>query len=528
MAVISESFISYDTSFFLMPSKSVYKHPSASTCFVGVDIGSQSVKTCAVNTEGQVLASSSYSYGISYPKSGWAEEDATLWWIGIKKTLSNVLKQVKADDVCAVAFSGQAPTIIPIDKEGTPLSPAIIWTDNRSTEECKIIEETVGEKRVFATSGNRIDPYFGGGKILWYKRNRPKLFGKTWRILQSHSYPIFKLTNQTVTDYSTAGLCSPFYDYSKKDWSHELCRDLGIDYELLPQINSSSAIAGEVTGNAADETGLKKGTPVIVGGADYASSALSVGVVEEGDAAITLGTACNFIISMASPKYDERLLSTSHVVKDTYLAGGSSYAGGTLRWLRDQIFDLEAGFLKDTDVSLYEIMDNKASNIPVGSENLIAFPYLVGGLAPIWDPYARGIYFGLTPKHSKAHLYRAVLEAAGYSFLYTCSIVESKGIRPKMIYGVNGGTRSRLWRQILSDILGIPIAHIQENVGAPVGDVILAGVGVGQFKDEKIAKDWANVCETNYPNIENSIKYKKYFNIYQELYEKTKDLFASL
>jgi sugar (pentulose or hexulose) kinase len=398
--------------------------------------------------------------------------------------------------------------------------------DNRSIEECKIIEQKIGEKKVFSLSGNRIDPFFGGVKYLWFKRNRPKIYKKTWKICQSHSYPIFKLTGNIVADYSTSGLYVPLYDYSKKKWSEKVCSELDLNPELLPKIMPSSGIAGEVSAKASEEVGLRRGTPVIVGGADFATSLLSVGAIEEGDAAIILGTSCNMVIPMSTPQFDKRLICEMHVVKDMYAVSGSSKAGGVLNWMKDQILENEASFLKDAGISIYEIMDNKAALLPIGSDGLIMFPYFVGGLAPIWNPHARGIYFGLTPNHGKAHMYRSVLEAAGYAFLHTASIVEEKGIRPKMIYSVNGGARSRLWRQILSDILNIPIAYVKENVGAPLGDAILAGVGIGAFKDEKIAKEWVKISEVTYPNKENNAKYKKYYNLYRQLYEKTEDLFS--
>jgi sugar (pentulose or hexulose) kinase len=501
---------------------------SSPMILIGVDIGSQSTKACAVNTEGEVLASSSYSYEICYPKPGWAEEDSKLWWNGVEQTLKNILNKVSPKEVSAVAISGQAPTIIPIDRNGEPLMPAIIWMDSRSKEETKIIQEKIGDKRAFNLSGNRIDPYFGGVKYLWLKRNRPEIYKKTWKICQSHSFPIFKLTGEVVTDYSTAGLCSPIYDYSKRRWSESICEELDLNAELLPKIMSSSGIAGEVTSEASEEVGLKKGTPVIAGGADFATSLLSVGAVEEGDASIILGSACNLVIPMSSPKFDERLLGTMHAVKDTYAVLGGCSAGGILRWMKDQILEAESLQLSDSGTSIYEIMDNKAAQLPIGSEGLIMFPYFNGGLAPIWNPNMRGIYFGLTPKHGKAHLFRAVLEATGYTFLYIASIVAENGIHPKMIYGVNGGTRSKLWCQILSDILDIPIAHVKDNIGAPLGDAILAGVGTGVFKNEKIAKEWIKINEVTYPNKENNSKYKRYYNIYRQLYENTKDLFKLL
>jgi sugar (pentulose or hexulose) kinase len=495
---------------------------------IGVDIGSQSTKGCAVSLEGEILATSSSSYEIAYPHPGWAEQDSSLWWTAVQQVLKGLLKKVDPKDVSAVAFSGHSPTILPIDKSGNPLMTAIIWMDFRSKEESNIIEQKIGREKVFSLSGNKIDPHFGGVKCLWFKRNKPELYNKTWKILQPHNFPVFKLTGEVVTDYSTAGLFAPLFDYSKRRWSEEACRELDLDPELLPHIAQSSKIVGEVGAETSEKVGLRRGTPVIVGCTDFASSILSAGVVEEGDAAIILGTSCNLVIPMSTPTYDERLLGTMHAVKDTYVMIGSSQAGGVLKWMKDAILETEAAILRGSGISIYEVMDDKASLLPIGSEGLIMFPYLIGGFAPVWHPNARGIYFGLTPKHGKAHLYRAILEAAGYAFLYTASIVEEKGIHLKMIYGVNGGTKSRLWRQIISDVLNTPIAHIKDSVGAPLGDAILAGVGIRAFKDEKIAKEWVKVSEVTYSNEENNEKYKKYYNVYKQLHERTDDLFALL
>jgi len=495
---------------------------------LGVDIGSQSVKSVAIDEEGNILAKASIPHELIYPKIRWAEENAEDWWVGVKKATKAIGATVNLSDISGIAISGQAPTCLPVDRSGKPLRNAIIWIDGRAEAEADFLRKELGDEESFRISGNIIHSYFGGAKFLWFRRNEDEIYKKTWKIFQSHSYVIYKLTGEVVTDYSTAGLCSPCYDYGRRDWSIDVCNLMDIDLDKLPEIKGSSEIAGEVTSEAAAETGLRKGTPVVTGGGDYAASTLATGVISEGEGSLMLGTACNLLVPMGSPKYDPRLINTMHVVKDTYLVAGSSYVGGILRWFKEEFCNVEDLIFKKSNRTVYELMDEMASRISLGSDRLIFLPYFMGERTPIWDSFARGTIIGLTPKHTKAHIYRAILESLGYAFYGMISIIQEKGIELKTLTAVNGGARSNLWRQILADAMGKPITYIEKCEGAAFGDCVLAGVGAGQFSDEKVIKNWIEIKMVNEPNMENHMKYRQLHDIYVKLYQSNKELFRML
>ena len=463
-----------------------------------------------------------------YPKILWAEENAEDWWIGAKKVIKLIGEKIDLSSVNGVAVSGQAPTCLPIDREGKPLRNAIIWIDGRAKEEVQLLKEKLGNHKSFKISGNIIDSYFGGPKFFWLRRNEQAIYEKTFKILQSHSYVTYKLTGEIAIDYSTAGLCAPFYDYRKKNWSEEVCNLIDFDLDKLPEIKGASEVVGEIASEAASETGLKKGTPVITGGGDFAASTLAAGVTSEGEGALMLGTGSCLLTPMKEPKYDPRLVNTMHVVKDTYLTNGWIYIGIILRWFREEFCRIEEVILDGSDFTVYQLMDERASKIPIGSDKLIILPYFMGEKTPLWDPLARGTIIGLTPKHTKIHIYRAILESLGYEFYTMMSIMQNKGIELKILTAVNGGAKSSLWRQILADITGKPVAYIKKSEGAALGDCILAGIGSGQFTDEKVVKNWIEVKMINEPNMENHRKYQRLCKIYTKLYECNREIFKML
>jgi xylulokinase len=436
--------------------------------------------------------------------------------------------QVKPDAVKAVSISGQAPSCLAIDRDGEPLRPAIIWIDRRATEEVEWIAENIGADEVRRVAGNYIDGYFGGPKWLWFRNKEPALFEKTWKILQAHSYIIFKLTGALVTDYSHAGLCSPCFDLQKKEWSQEMCEALGIPLSMLPEVTPSHQVVGKVHAEGAKLSGLPEGTPIVCGGGDFACATLGSGVIEVGQAAQMLGTAGNLLVPMGETvDPDPKLLNTVHVTGD-YLTLGSIYAGGVLQWFRDQLGEPEIVEAKRIDGSAYRLLDEKAAVIPPGSEGLILLPYLMGERTPIWDAYARGVYIGLTPYHTRSHMYRAALEGVAFGFRHMAEIIEQQGVKIEEIIAVNGGAKSPLWRQIFADVLNARIHYFLGGVATLLGDVILAGVGTGQFSGFEVVREWLEIAKTQEPDTEAHALYAKYYTLYRKFYLQLKEQFKEL
>ncbi len=501
---------------------------NSSSILLGIDVGTSSTKACLYSDEGKLLATATQDYAINYPKPTWAEENPNDWLSASINCIKILLRKSRVSEVAGISISGLTPNCVPIDQNGSPIRPAILWIDRRSEVECEWLRTEVGEERCSKISGNKIDPYFGGPKFLWFYLNEPKLFEKTKKILLGSNFVVYHLTGEVVTDHSVAGLCAPCYHLKNRSWSDEICEAMQISIDILPELHESHKVIGEISDKAAKKTGLKKGTPVVTGGGDFACSTLGVGVIEEGEACEMLGTAGNILIPLNSPLFDVRLLNTSHVVQGKYLTLGSIYAGGVVQWFQDTFADLDKLEAEKQGVSVYQILDAQAEKISVGSDGLILLPYLMGERTPIWDVYARGVYLGLTPFHTKAHMYRAVLEGIGYAFNHIIEIVKTLGITIHEILAVNGGAKSRLWRQILSDIMGIPQIYLPQTGGAPLGDVILAGMGLKIFQDARVVKDWIGESERTEPIAKNHVKYQNYYRIFRKSYENLKKIFAEL
>lgn len=497
---------------------------------LGCDVGTSSTKSAIYDIKGNILGSSESEYSISYPRPTWAEADPELWWNAAKMTIRGAIRQAKVDgsEIVGISVSGLAPDCVPIDKGGKPVRPAILWIDRRATRECEWIKENIGADKVRQISGNTIDTYFAGPKWLWFKNNEPKLFKKTWKILQGHSYIIYRMTREAVTDFSHGGMCAPNFDLFRKKWSEEVCETTGISIEVLPSLYSSHKIIGEVTEEGAKQTSLKKGTPVVAGGGDFACSTLGSGVISAGEACQMLGTAGNILIPVGRTiKPDPRLINTVHVTGD-YLTLGSMFAGGILRWFRDELAPLEAETAINAHTSPYALLDRKVQEIPPGAEGMIVLPYFMGERTPIWDPYARGLFLGITAYHTRLHMYRAILEGIAYGFLHMIEIAKEAGVNVREIVSVNGGAKSKLWRQIFADVLGIPIAYCAKGGGATMGDSFLAGVGTGHLKSFNSVKEWVLITDSTRPRREAHSTYLRYYRLYRRVYEHLKSDLAEL
>jgi xylulokinase len=357
-------------------------------------------------------------------------------------------------------------------------------------------------------AGNRVHAFYLGPKLAWLRRHEPARFERPLTLLQSHSYPVMRLTGARVTDYSSAALATPLYDCRARAWSREMCAALGIDSAWLPEIRPSHAIAGRVTAAAARETGLREGTPVAVGGADFAASTLAAGVTEPGEACLMLGTAGNLIMPLATPDFDTRLINSHHVGCDRYLALGGTLSGALQEWFRSIAAPGTA----------FETLDAEAAAVPAGAEGLRLLPYLQGERSPVWDAGARGAFVGLSLVHGRGHLYRAVLEGVAVSFRHCAEIAAEKGLRLREIIAVNGGARSAVWRQILCDALGVPLSYVPDAAGAPVGGALLAGIAVGLVDGVGAARGWRPARVRHVPDADRTATYAAQLAARHELY----------
>lgn len=487
--------------------------------YLVVDIGTSSTKVTSFSTSGQQLASLGARYEVSMPQPGWAEQDPEIWWQAVCR-LCNELTAAHPDvEVLALVTSGQAPSCVPIDLDGKPLRPAVLWLDRRSTGQVDWLRERLGEERAYAISGNRLDSYFGGLKWLWFRQNEPELFRRTWKILQANSFITYKLTGQAVIDPSQAGLCSPCFDIAQRVWSPEVLRILDIPLEKLPDILPSAAVVGDLTPEAARLTGLKAGLPVVCGGGDFACSCLGAGVTQAGSAAMMLGTAGNLLVP-DPPRGDARLLNTVHLTGQNLSLGGVM-AGGATQWFTGNVLGLEGS-------DFYARLESEAAQTPPGADGLIFLPYLMGERTPIWDAQARGVMLGLTSRHTHAHLYRAIMEGVAYAYRQMADVLRASGSRLDYAVAMDGGANSALWRQIFSDILNLPVHWRGGSGGTGLGTAFLAAVAIGVEPHFNAVEKWLGPSQISQPRVENHTIYERLFDIYASLYPRLADDFHVL
>jgi xylulokinase len=354
-------------------------------------------------------------------------------------------------------------------------------------------------------------------KWLWFRQNEADLYDHTWKILQANNYITYKLTDEAVIDPSQAGLCSPCFDIDRVKWSEVICNYLGLDVDKLPKIHRSSEIIGEVTKKASIRTGIPKGTPVVCGGGDFACACLGAGVFEPGQAAMMLGTAGNLLVP-TQVDIDTRLLNTFNVTGERLSLGGVM-AGGAVRWF---------GEMLNTDQdNLYSSLDDEAAQTPPGAGSLIFLPYLMGERTPIWDPLARGVFFGLNASHQRGHLYRAVLEGVAYAYKQMVDIFAQVGQPIEEIIAIDGGAKSGLWRYIFADVLETPIRWRPTGNGTSLGIAFLTAVGVGDIKGFEYLNGWLDSPLDTNPDSKVAI-YKKLYPLYCRLYDNLKEDFKIL
>ena len=494
---------------------------------LGVDIGTSGSTGVIVDRELTLIDSVSVEHETVYPKQGWAEHDANgVWWADFVSITQQLLEgtNVEPDEIGGVGVSAIHPAMVPVDETGDPLRRAILYgVDTRSDEEIELLNGRIGEDRIYEVSGNSLTFQSVGPKILWYQRNEPEKFERTDTILDATGYVVSQLTDEYTIDNAVAAFFHPLYDLSTLEWNDEMLDELDIGRDMLPKPRWSTEIAGEVTDEAAAETGLVAGTPVIVGTGDAQASQISVGAAEPGDAIFMYGTTGVIYTMLEEERTTPELWAFPHCVEGRYgLAGGMATSGAIVRWFRDQFGDS----LDDRDAvgkARYSRLNAEASDIPPGSEGLMLLPYFSGERTPINDESARGTITGLTLSHTKFHLYRAVLEGIGYGFRHHVSAMDDAGFAIDRVRAIGGGARSDLWRQIVSDITGVTQEYVSNPVGSPLGGAYLAGMGVGVFDDFDKLRESTNVETVTTPDDSVVDIYDEYYSIYRDLYPQIRD-----
>lgn len=475
---------------------------------LGVDIGTSSTKAVLAKPGGEVVATAQREHGLSLPRPGWAEHDAeAIWWADFLAVCRELLPRAEGG-LAAVCVSGIGACFLAADAPGRPLRPAILYgIDTRAEKEIRELNDRYGSERLLTRCGSILTTQAIGPKILWLRRNEPKIWEQTEKLFMVNSFIAHRLTGEYVLDHHSASQCDPLYDVLENGWIDEWAEQIAPGLPL-PRLVWPAEVVGVVTGGAAEVTGLPAGTPVVAGTIDAWSEATSVGIQHPGDLMLMYGTTMFMIEVLDRPLSDPGLWGTTGVLPGTHnLAGGMATSGAITAWLRNISGNMP-----------YEELVAEAASVSPGSDALIVLPYFAGERTPLFDASARGLMLGLTLSHGRGHLYRAVLEATAYGVRHILETMAVAGGKSERLVAVGGGTRGGLWTQIVSDVTGRQQLLPQHTIGAAYGDTLLAARAVGLAAPEE---DWSRIVATVEPNQANRPLYDELYGLYRELYPAT-------
>lgn len=500
---------------------------------LGVDIGTYSSKGVLVSVkDGRVVASHVIEHDLSMPKPGWVEHDADeIWWGEFVQICRKIIAitNIDAADILGVGVSGIGICALPVDEGGKPLRPGILYgIDTRSQAEVKQYEDELGREKIFQLTGSELSSSSSGPKILWIKNNEPEIYEKAKWFFTSHSYIVFKLTDQATVDIYSACTYAPLMDIEEIRWLDQEMAGIN-PRSKLPNLFWSCDVVGGVTSQAAEITGLAEGTPVIAGTIDAAAEAISAGLSQTGEMMMMFGSSNSLIVRT------DRLIRTPHfwglnwLMPDTYaVVGGMATVGSLTRWFRDNFAPMEVKAHQAGGENAYAALAHLLDVSPLGANGLIALPYFQGERTPFEDPDAKGVLFGLTLKHTRADVYRALLESVGFGIRHNLDVMRADGITPGRILGVGGVTKNKAWMQIISDIANVNILIPRQQIGASYGDALMAGIGVEAFDGLDEIKKWIDYAQVFSPDPERYRQYAPLYKIYRQLYAETHTLMHRL
>jgi len=477
---------------------------------LGIDIGTSACKIAVFDCDFVLKEIVTKPYDVYYPKPGWAEQNPNEWY----KSVCDGIKELKTplDKIEGIGIDGQGWSCIPVENDGEVKQNTPIWFDTRSTAECAEIENAVKGSNILV---NGVNPSYTTPKVLWFKKNKADTYDRTKYFMQSNSFVAYKLTGKFSQDKSQ-GYAHYFYDLKNCCYDSDLAREMGIDIDKFPKIYDCHDVVGTITETASRETGLKAGTPVVAGGLDAACGTLGVGVFQSGQTQEQGGQAGGMSICLDEPLFHEKLILGNHVLPDLWLLQGGTVGGGaSMEWFKKQF---GGAFAKD---KVFASIDSQAETTPPGSDGLVFLPYLAGERSPVWNPNAKGVYFGITFDKSRGYFARATMEGVAFSLKHNLQVAEEVGANVATLRTSGGSSNSKLWTQIKADVTGKDVEILSSDAAATLGAVLLAGMGIGLVTDiadtiQKIVK----VKDVRKPNSNNFEVYEKQYKTYIELYRK--------
>jgi xylulokinase len=497
---------------------------STRSYFLGIDTSTTSSKALLMDDTGVVVAVASSPHTLQTPRPLWSEQDPAEWWQAACMSIRSALDKagVKKEAIAAIGLTGQMHGLVLLDNASKVLRPAILWNDQRTQEQCDEIHRRIGREKFIQITGNLALTGFTAPKILWVKENEPEIYAKVARVLLPKDFVRYKLTGAFAMD-KAGGSGTVLINLKERTWSGEVLSTLGIPQSWMPPLYEGPEITGHLTPTAASATGLKAGTPVVAGGGDQAAQAVGVGAVKPDIIGLTVGTSGVVFASTPAPliEPDGRLHAFCHAVPGLWhFMGVMLSAAGSLQWYRDTLAP---------EMSFDDLL-KEAESVPAGSEGLQFLPYLSGERTPHPDPLARGAFIGLTLRHGRGHMTRAVLEGVAFGLKDSFTLIQNAGLGAiDQVRASGGGTKSTLWRQILASVLEAELTTVGVIEGAAYGAALLAGVGAGVWSNVATAcKEVVRLAEITNPNEKQVGIYRTMYPLYRELYPALKSTFHKM
>lgn len=501
------------------------------TYMIGLDIGTTSTKAVLFERSGKVIADANEEYPLYTPSASVAEQDPEEIFAAVIAAVAKVMKKsrIEPERIKFVSFSSAMHSVIPVDKLGKPLMRCLTWADNRSVEWSERLKHELGGHEIYLRTGTPIHPMSPLTKLLWLRHERPDIFQKTGKFISIKEYVFLKLFGEYVIDYSIAS-CTGLMNLERLDWDEEALRVAGITPEHLSKLVPTTHIMQGLAQKYADDMGLSPSTPFVIGASDGVLSNLGVDAIDPGVIAVTIGTSGAIRTVVDRPRTDPKGRIFCYALTDKHwVIGGPVNNGGVIfRWVRDEFAASEVETAKRLGISPYDVLTKIGERVRPGADGLIFHPYLAGERAPLWNPNARGSFFGLTLHHQKEHMIRAVLEGVIYN-LYTVLLAMEEQIgRPRKIQATGGFARSPLWRQMMADIFDQQVVIPESFESSCLGAVVLGLYALGEIDSFDIVKEMVGGTHDHAPIPEHAAIYKQLLPIFIRLSRKLEEDYEAI
>jgi xylulokinase len=494
------------------------------------DLGTSGNKATLYTTDGELVASRTYPYDTKYFNANWAEQNPNDWWKAVCISTGQLIQGIDARQIACVSFSAQMMGCLCVDRQGKPLRNSIIYSDQRAQKETDKILQHMDAMDFYKIVGHRASPSYSLEKLMWVKNNEPDVYKNTYKMLNAKDYIAFKLTGRMVTDYTDASGTNAF-DLNTYRWSEKIVDIAGIDGDKLPEARESTFVVGEVTKEAAEETGLREGTPVVIGAGDGMCASVGAGCTRPGIAYNYVGSSSWIGITTEKPVYDVKMrtMTWAHAVPGYVNPIGTMQTAGTsYSWLKNEICRIETKEALEKGVSPYEIINDEIEKSPPGARGILFLPYLLGERTPHWNPNARGAFIGITVGHKREDLLRAVMEGVTYNLNTILNIFKNYVPIDSMIV-IGGGAKGRIWRQMMADIYGVRILkpnYLEEATS--MGAAVIGGIGVGEFKDFDAINKFIKIESEHNPDPSKREIYDKTYQVFLNSYDALTGIYEEL